>query len=463
MRRFLPICRLGGLLPLIVAMAGCPHVEKKRSVEPTSRFAVGQTAPRYHDPQTSPEEGRAAVQVPPPNGSGQETASSPEPNPASQSAATSTNRNDVDRRAESIGPAEAIRRLEAAGAKFSETEDLRQPAIDLSSGTVGDDELAWLAKIPDLEQADLSNAKITDRGLEKIAELPRLEFLNLTKTAIGDAGLKSLKSLPRLKFLVLNGTEVSDDGLAELKDFPALEGVSLLDTGVSDAGIARLKKHLPDCTILFQKPASPKTEPVSSPETPVTSDQADDEETRAEEIRPINLESIEVKSSPAKSGPLLPTAHVRSKPAPNPKPARLPGSLEEDWQDPEFLKAVSRVYMEQKAWDKAVAVLEKADRCGVDDPALQYELGLALGRSGDLDRSFEKLSQVGGEAIAHYNLGIIVYENALGTSSEHFRKALILDPNLADAKLWLRHLDGNRPDSFEPEIVPARAVTLDGK
>jgi len=180
--------------------------------------------------------------------------------------------------------AEAVRKVAALGGtlRFDESADqhrapewLRQllgeeyfrkvVAVDFpwgGVGKVGDDELAFLADLPDLTVLNLGNNKtITDAGLQHLASLrklrqvylhsknisgaglqylPRdLETLNLTSTSIDSAA--HLQRMDKLKHLHLSGATITDEGLAGLSGLSALEDLRLSNTGLTDAGLEHLR------------------------------------------------------------------------------------------------------------------------------------------------------------------------------------------------------------------------------
>jgi hypothetical protein len=128
--------------------------------------------------------------------------------------------------------------------------------------------------------------------------------------------------------------------------------------------------------------------------------------------------------------------------------SRPVNSVETEWLAPSFLSTVSEVYLQRGEVDKAVHVLKQGLRLHPEDSQLHHQLGIAVGRNGDLNTSFLSFQKVHGEAAAHYNLGIIVYENALNTSRD-------------EAKTWLRHLGSQQGRRDEPQIVPASRSTTE--
>ena len=417
-----------GILPLLVVSTGCPHAE--RSEPPVPRYHFQEpNRPAYSADAPAADRGHASVSVPPVPG-GPKPADGNLPEAAKQQRES------------------AIGELKALGAKITQDLGTELLSIDLANTSAGDEVFGWINQIPNVQQLDLSKTQITDRGLTKLSPLARLEFLNVSETAIGDAGLEAVPGLTGLKFLVLNGTKVSDKCLAILMKHPTLEGVSLVDTAVTPDAVAAFRKQRPQCTVIVQgnefPPMAPPAVPASEKKSARRLTPPAPSETRSAEGQSVTRLSASWR--PLDKGPVIR--------APEPLP-----TLEMDLQDVTFLKTVSDVYLQRGEWTKAAIVLRQALKLDPSNDSLRHQLGVALGRSGELDESFLELQDAGGEAAAHYNLGIILYENALAQSGQHFQQALLLDPGLAEARSWLRFLKNHarnpREASFEPKIIPA--------
>jgi len=350
---------------------------------------------------------------------------------------------------------QAMQKLKAAGAGIAGELGDNRITVSLASVNVGDEAAEWLTRLPAVEQVDLSGTKITDGGVAKLSAISRLEFLNLSQTPIGNASLSKLARLPKLQYLVLNGTRISDQGLDELSNYPALKGVSLTETEVTPEGVASLRKRLPGCTVHYQEPTETRTDskspdrksgPVPPEPEPAKAEGKEDSQSAIETSDaswPENASPWRTESSPPNKLPKSASS--------------VPASLEDEWNDPAFLLAISEIYLQRREWHKAITVLQHALELNHHDPKVRFHLGIALGRAGELENAFEELRQASGEAVAHYNLGIILYENALRESRMHFEKALELDSSLTDARVWMRHLEAPVVEEIEPEIIPTAA------
>ncbi len=105
-----------------------------------------------------------------------------------------------------------------------------------------DDGLAYLARLPRLQELDLSGWKgqLTDRGLAVLAHLPELrQFQMCWQQNVSDAGLANLASCHRLESVNLLGTQSGDGVILALRGKSHL---SRFRTGrnVTDAGMPRL-------------------------------------------------------------------------------------------------------------------------------------------------------------------------------------------------------------------------------
>lgn len=77
-----------------------------------------------------------------------------------------------------------------------------------------------------MSYVNLSSSSIGDDDLECLEGLSDIDVLDLSCTAVTDAGLAHLKHLRRLQMLVLLGTHVTEAGLGELRQ--ALPGLAIL-------------------------------------------------------------------------------------------------------------------------------------------------------------------------------------------------------------------------------------------
>jgi hypothetical protein len=126
------------------------------------------------------------------------------------------------------------------GNRLSEVllDDVR--TVDFSDSDVTDSTLAYLKRLPHLENLFLNRTVVTDAGLSHLSSLTGLTCLSLKATHISDAGLAHLAGLTKLEYLSLEHTEVTEMGLPNLQEFTQLQRLSLQTTQVSETGLARL-------------------------------------------------------------------------------------------------------------------------------------------------------------------------------------------------------------------------------
>ena len=116
---------------------------------------------------------------------------------------------------------------------------------------IGDQGLAHLKGLREMQDLVLSSTQITDAGLVHIQEMAELHTLQLNGCEnLTDAGIVHLSGLKNLQVLNLNATQITDAGLPHLA---RLTNLQQLDLGnclkVSMDGIQTLQAELPACTI----------------------------------------------------------------------------------------------------------------------------------------------------------------------------------------------------------------------
>jgi hypothetical protein len=121
--------------------------------------------------------------------------------------------------------------------------------VDLANCPVTDDCLAWLRRLPDLEEfrVGTSTPGVAIPTIERT--LDNAEYLNLMGTRVTDAGLRHLAHCRQLETLFLQGTRVTNDGLHPLKELPSLRFVWLEGTQVTAEGARDLRRALPQAFV----------------------------------------------------------------------------------------------------------------------------------------------------------------------------------------------------------------------
>ena len=110
--------------------------------------------------------------------------------------------------------------------------------LSLAGTPLGDDQLALLGRLKNLELLDLTGCPITDTGLgSHLPGLAGLQALALGGTGVGDEGIGKLAKCTSLRVLRLSDTAVSSAGLMLLAGLPEL---SRLDISGCAVGAAEL-------------------------------------------------------------------------------------------------------------------------------------------------------------------------------------------------------------------------------
>ncbi|MEK6257582.1 MAG: hypothetical protein AABP62_03090 [Planctomycetota bacterium] len=127
--------------------------------------------------------------------------------------------------------------------------------INASGGSVTDNGLANLNKLPALKKLELVSTKISNQGMQHLSQVSSLEWLNLNSTPITDAGVATLTALPNLKKLELKNCQLTPEGFAAIGRMPALEEINLdVTPGLNDVTLDLMceartlrRLHLRDC------------------------------------------------------------------------------------------------------------------------------------------------------------------------------------------------------------------------
>lgn len=135
-----------------------------------------------------------------------------------------------------------------------------------ASTTHGDELLGIAAELPNLAVLQLTNTPATDAGLGKLGKSKTLAeslvmLAIIGSPAIGDEGLAGLTGLKNLDNLSVEGASVTDAGLAHLAKLPRLRRLNLNRTSVTPAGIGKLQQALPRCQIAGPPPADADNAP----------------------------------------------------------------------------------------------------------------------------------------------------------------------------------------------------------
>jgi hypothetical protein len=151
--------------------------------------------------------------------------------------------------------AAALDNIKYLGGKVTTAPNLPgDPVINIDADTrkLGDQWVAPLGELTDLQELNLTRTLITDKGVAALKDLGRLRVLTLSENRISDAGLESLKDLKSLQVLALSRTDITDAGLPALYGLTQLQALYLSYTRVTPAGIKKLQDALPQARIVTE-------------------------------------------------------------------------------------------------------------------------------------------------------------------------------------------------------------------
>ena len=86
--------------------------------------------------------------------------------------------------------------------------------------------------------------------MARVKHLLTLRRLHRERTRVGDEGVAHLAGLVNLEYLNLYGTKVTDKSLIHLTGLKKLRHLYIWQTGVTDQGVARLEKALPQLEVV---------------------------------------------------------------------------------------------------------------------------------------------------------------------------------------------------------------------
>ncbi|HID21652.1 MAG TPA: tetratricopeptide repeat protein, partial [Planctomycetaceae bacterium] len=113
--------------------------------------------------------------------------------------------------------------------------------------------------------------------------------------------------------------------------------------------------------------------------------------------------------------------------------------------DPEVLDTVGQFFAGRKQWDRAVELLQQAVAASPADATIRQHLAIALAHRGDVPAALAHFTKTVGDAAAHYNVAVILYEEGQVDEAEtHLLQAVIKKPDLHEAQVWLDEIRRER-------------------
>ncbi|MDB5335957.1 MAG: cellulose synthase subunit BcsC, partial [Planctomycetaceae bacterium] len=132
-------------------------------------------------------------------------------------------------------------------------------------------------------------------------------------------------------------------------------------------------------------------------------------------------------------------------------------ALELQPKSPYVLGEVGKFYALQQRWDKAIPLLQEAQRMEPHEKSHHFTLAMALTKAGKTDEALPHFTEAVGEAAAHYNIGRMLVESGKPAAAEQeFVLALAKDPNLSDAQYFLDEIRSNATNPAQPAPIVAQ-------
>lgn len=118
------------------------------------------------------------------------------------------------------------------------------------------------------------------------------------------------------------------------------------------------------------------------------------------------------------------------------------------------LSEVGQFYAQQQRWDRAIPLLQEAQRIEPHEKSHQYKLAVALTKAGRTSDALPHFTEAVGEAAAHYNVGRMLVESGkTKEAEEQFTLALAKDPSLTDANYFLNEIRAGRNGISKPATI----------
>jgi len=127
------------------------------------------------------------------------------------------------------------------------------------------------------------------------------------------------------------------------------------------------------------------------------------------------------------------------------------------------LDALGQYYADQKRWNEAVPLLQRALEATPEDKLIRFHYAIAIAKSGQIDQALPHLVEAVGPAAAHYNIGLILHERGdLAASKAQFVAAVLENPRLEQAQYWLNEVGREMEQATGTAPIEQTAVTNRG-
>jgi tetratricopeptide (TPR) repeat protein len=129
-------------------------------------------------------------------------------------------------------------------------------------------------------------------------------------------------------------------------------------------------------------------------------------------------------------------------------------------KSPQVAAARGQYYAAGQEWPHALEQMRAARILAPYDPIYAYQLGVVQAKMGDTSAALTSFTEAVGAAEAHYNLGVILYEQGnVAAAEDHLQKALAQKPDLAQAQKLLTTV---RQQRYGTKTNVAKAAAVNG-
>jgi predicted TPR repeat methyltransferase len=119
-------------------------------------------------------------------------------------------------------------------------------------------------------------------------------------------------------------------------------------------------------------------------------------------------------------------------------------------------------YARANRLNESVAALQRSVAIDGDKPLYRNNLAKVLVEVGRSDEAYRVLVKAHGEAIAHYNVGFMLNQRGqTDRALQEFRLAAKADPNLQQAKQWIKLLDAQADPTLSSDPIAAKSPKVE--
>jgi Tfp pilus assembly protein PilF len=192
-------------------------------------------------------------------------------------------------------------------------------------------------------------------------------------------------------------------------------------------------------------PTSLKTPGHAGPEVPLAMARFYEQQGNLAEAAKLYQQAI--KGAPTDPHPLAAYGHLKARNGELAEATELyQKALRLAPDDPSILNDLGLCFARRKMFADASKALNRAVQLQPANVLYHNNLATLLVDTGQVDNAFTQLSLVHPPAVAHYNLGYLLYKKGQAAlAAQHFSFALQIDPSFAAAQFWLVRLGAAAP------------------